>query len=209
MTSESVHQLFENMTEEDWEMAHEQPPGQLSGPDEDSSHLAVRIAFCNGHGGFDLTQRAWDRYWELYKESGRPYHEENCQTENESESLCIWKDKKREGCWDFDTYNIARDDPLLLQVIDELELDACQRFDDIRIAMLNPLFKKGWRIDEYDGSETVVPDIEKMVRNYLAAGLEDAEFISRLKMAIELIDTEQFMMREICIDPSKEYSETR
>lgn len=51
-------------------------------------------------------------------------------------------------------YDIERDDPLLVQVVEELGDQANTRFSDLRIADL-PAGTK-YRIDEYDGSESVM-----------------------------------------------------
>lgn len=55
--------------------------------------------------------------------------------------------------WDRD---IARDDPVLVQVVEELGKDACSRFADLRIVEIP--YEVKWHIAEYDGLEHVAED---------------------------------------------------
>jgi hypothetical protein len=79
------------------------------------------------HGGFGLSDRAWRRYCEL---GGLDPMDEN-----------------------LNDYDIVRDDPDLIRVIEELGQQANGRFAKLKIVEIPSDVK--WQIDEYDGLEWV------------------------------------------------------
>ncbi len=86
----------------------------------------MKVVYNNCYGGFGLSDAAIARYWQL---KGEP---------------------KPEGWWHYD---LAREDPLLVQVVEELGKAAGTSFADLQIA--NVPTGTRWRIDEYDGNECV------------------------------------------------------
>lgn len=91
----------------------------------------AKIVYNACFGGFGLSQKAIDRYWEL---KGEPMPES-------------WWDK-----------NVDRADPVLVQVVEELVGEADGAYADLRIRELPA--GTLYRIDEYDGSETVMTQDE-------------------------------------------------
>lgn len=87
----------------------------------------AKIVYNACFGGFGLSKKAIDRYWQL---KGEPMPE---------------------GWWD---KNVGRADPVLVQVVEELGGEADGAFADLQIRELPA--GALYRIDEYDGSEAVV-----------------------------------------------------
>ena len=73
------------------------------------------------------------------------------------EAEAMWREAKNMGegddVW---TYDIARDDPDLVRIVETLGEKANSRYSDLR-AVEVPLWlrEKGWVISEYDGSEHI------------------------------------------------------
>ena len=89
--------------------------------------MMTKIVYNACFGGFGLSKRATDRYWEL---KGEPTPE-------------YWYDG-----------DMDRADPVLVQVVEELGEAANGNFAELGIVELEPGTK--YRIDEYDGSEAVM-----------------------------------------------------
>ena len=90
----------------------------------------VRIVYNSSHGGFGISDKASERYWEI---KGQP---------------------KPNNWWDCD---IKRDDPILLQVIDEIGIEAASgQWSDLAITEL-PRGTK-YIVHEYDGLEEIWTD---------------------------------------------------
>jgi hypothetical protein len=87
----------------------------------------TKIVYNNCFGGFGLSKAAINRYWEL---KGQP---------------------EPEGWWESE---LRRDDPLLVQVVEELGAEASDWAGELSIRELETGTK--YRIDEYDGLETVM-----------------------------------------------------
>ena len=87
----------------------------------------TKIVYNTCFGGFGLSQKAKDRYWELKGEL------------------------IPEGWWEID---LDRADPVLVQVVEELGGEADGAYADLEIRELEPGTK--YIIDEYDGLETVM-----------------------------------------------------
>ena len=125
----------------------------------------VKIVYNNCFGGANLSDKAIERYAEikgivLYKEEnpddwiGAAYY--LCPVEEYD--MMMDDDPKKNDMY-FDPYRILenRTDPVLVQVIEELGREANGFCSDLKIAELPKGTK--YRIDEYDGSETVMtPD---------------------------------------------------
>ena len=86
----------------------------------------TKIVYNACYGGFGLSEKAINRYWELKGEKGPEY----------------WY-----------TGDLDRTDPILVQVVEELGEEADTLFSDLRIEELEPGTR--YRIDDYDGFETV------------------------------------------------------
>jgi len=87
----------------------------------------AKVVYNDGFGGFSLSAAAIDRYWEL-KGEARPEH---------------WSDK-----------GVDRSDPVLVRVVEELRRKANGAYARLMVREL----KDGtlYRIEEYDGAESVV-----------------------------------------------------
>ena len=93
----------------------------------------TKIVYNGCYGGFGLSDKAVARYWEL---KGLPVHDA------------------------FTRFDIEEDraDPILVQVVEELGEEADAVFSDLQIREI----PEGtlYRIDEYDGRETVMTQDE-------------------------------------------------
>jgi len=93
----------------------------------------TKIVYNGSYGGFGLSDKAVARYWEL---KGLPVHDA------------------------FTRFDIEEDraDPILVQVVEELGEEADAVFSDLQIREI----PEGtlYRIDEYDGRETVMTQDE-------------------------------------------------
>jgi len=110
----------------------------------------TKVVYNNCYGGFDLSEAAMLRYAELKNITLYP--------EKSTWSTICWlqppsDDGSDRGCLSAD--DIDRADPILVQVVEELGSEAasgeCAR---LRIRELEPGTR--YRIDEYDGNETVM-----------------------------------------------------
>jgi hypothetical protein len=86
----------------------------------------TKIVYNSCYGGFGLSEKAINRYWELKGEKGPEY----------------WY-----------TGDLDRTDPILVQVVEELAEESNGAFSDLRIEELEAGTR--YRIEEYDGFETV------------------------------------------------------
>jgi len=95
--------------------------------------VMAKIVYNGCYGGFGLSDKAVARYWEL---KGQPVPD------------------------DFSRFNLKEDrsDPILVQVVEELGEEADTAFSELYIREL----PEGtlYRIDEYDGMETVMTQDE-------------------------------------------------
>jgi hypothetical protein len=95
--------------------------------------IVTKIVYNGCYGGFGLSDKAVARYWEL---KGLPVHDA------------------------FTRFDIEEDraDPILVQVVEELGEEADAVFSDLQIREI----PEGtlYRIDEYDGRETVMTQDE-------------------------------------------------
>lgn len=87
----------------------------------------MKVVYNACFGGFSLSPKAVTRYWELKGEA------------------------EPEGWYN---RNVDRADPILVQVVEELGDEASGSFANLQIEDV-PAGAK-WRIDEYDGSESVM-----------------------------------------------------
>lgn len=97
-------------------------------------------------GGFGLSHAAIMRYAELAKIN-------LILAEGEIKSIChYYKDEiKDDNYWS--PYDLERDDPILVQVVEEMGRSANGDCADLRIADVPDEIL--WYIDDYDGVETV------------------------------------------------------
>jgi hypothetical protein len=124
----------------------------------------TKIVYNNCYGGFGLSEKAVMRYAELkgiklYKGKGNslytPFYTVPEEEYNKihSEDL-LKKDYRRSNELYFTDRGIERDDPILVQVVEELGEEASSHYASLAIAEI----PSGtlYRIDEYDGSESVM-----------------------------------------------------
>lgn len=98
-------------------------------------------------GGFGLSHQAIMRYSELANINLV------CQMGIENHYITYYKDGVISDDNYFSTYDIERDDPILVQVVEEMGVAANGDFADLRIAVVPDDID--WYVDDYDGNETV------------------------------------------------------
>ena len=109
----------------------------------------TKIVYNACYGGFGLSKKAVLRYAEL---SGFTLERASTKLFEDSEEG-VFTHWKRDGEY-WSDHDISRTDPNLVQVVEELGDKASDRFSDLQIRELAPGTK--YRIDEYDGMETVM-----------------------------------------------------
>ena len=81
-------------------------------------------------------------------------------------------DQKLKPILETDISSIRRDDPHLVQVVEELGLHANGRYAKLKIQEIPVLDKKCWFIREYDGKESVIFDPLPHVRELLVSDID-------------------------------------
>ena len=132
----------------------------------------VRVVYNAKFGGFNLSREACERYWEIkgqqvWIEDGDflnmftvwlvPPEERLKQPEpwhsTPLEERIAYNQQYSKQTWDYD--DVARHDPILVQVVEELG----EKADGMCARLAITEVSGPYRIDEYDGLETVVePD---------------------------------------------------
>jgi len=87
----------------------------------------MKVVYNGCYGGFSISPEAVARYWEI---------------------------KGTEASYDWYNRDVERDDPVLVQVVEELGERASGSFAKLLITDVPSGTK--WRIDEYDGHESIV-----------------------------------------------------
>lgn len=107
----------------------------------------ARVVFNNCFGGFSLSNEAMDRMVELgYHLEPNPKYNSNTKSKYDDKS-------QKYECWGY--VDCPRHHPILVQVVEELGEKASGNCANLQIEEVEGLY----RIDEYDGNETVVaPD---------------------------------------------------
>lgn len=108
----------------------------------------TKIVYNDCFGGFGLSKKAVERYFQL-KGWGLVVVKYDCG----------WPCYYRDNGDDFYPRDLERDDPILVQVVEELGSEANGDFSELAIREL-PAGTR-YRIDEYDGSESVITDDEQ------------------------------------------------
>lgn len=98
------------------------------------------------YGGFELSHEAIMRYGELKNLNLI------CVNDTSEWNTHYYKDVEHEDNY-FSTYDIEREDPILVQVVEELGKLADGRFAELRIADVPDDIQ--WYLDDYDGIETI------------------------------------------------------
>jgi hypothetical protein len=107
----------------------------------------TKIVYNACFGGFGLSDEAVMRYAEI---KGI-----NLVQVKEKDSYSLWYvDGIKDNEHYFSDRDIERNDPALVQVVEELGDKASDRYAELRIYELEPGTR--YRIDEYDGSERVM-----------------------------------------------------
>ena len=138
--------------------------------------MSFKVVYNACFGGFSLSDAAVRRYAEIkgltvYCEKSRydtmTYYtvppEERCH-EPTPEQWAKWSMERRqvfnEACKTETLYDrdIPRDDPALIQVVEELGRAASGKFANLQIAELPDDMLSKWHIHEYDGNEHVAED---------------------------------------------------
>jgi hypothetical protein len=100
---------------------------------------SVKVVFNACYGGFSISRKAAMRLFEM----GVTELEEQLKDQD-----------KQESRFSNDSFflDMDRHDPRLVQVVEELGVDACGPFASLRVA---ELVGNRYRVDEYDGFESV------------------------------------------------------
>ncbi len=132
----------------------------------------MKIVINSCHGGFGLSHKAIVRYLEMQGKKvwieenedweGRfnywlvPKKDRVANAESEFWTMSIEEKRKYNQAWSeqvFNDHNIERNDPFLVRVVEELGLDANNRYSELKVVEIPDDVE--WQIDEYDGSEWV------------------------------------------------------
>lgn len=110
-----------------------------------------KIVINSDFGGFSLSDKAMERYLELKDIKW-------VKEETEYGSTLYFhhgyiKDDEDEDKWHISEYNFERDDPALVQVVEELGVDANGTYANLKIVEIPDDIE--WHIHEYDGIESV------------------------------------------------------
>ena len=124
----------------------------------------MKVVINAEHGGFGLSDEAIERYVELsnfnlYRHFDTEWKTISYYTVPYDEYEKVHKQDKRTGnyyasnalCWSY--RDIERNDPLLVQVVEELGEKVNSRYSLLSIVDIPDDIE--WTIDEYDGSEWV------------------------------------------------------
>ena len=124
----------------------------------------MKIIINNCHGGFSLSNEAIDRYIELkglklYKEFDDTWRINSYYTVPVDEYYQVHKKDKKLGDYsasnalNWDYHKIERNDPILIQVVEELGKKADGKFGQLKIVDIPDYVE--WQIEEYGGMEWV------------------------------------------------------
>jgi hypothetical protein len=132
----------------------------------------MKIVINTCHGGFQLSHKAIVRYLEILGKKVWIEEDEDWQGKfnywlvskeervinRESDFWSMSREEKMayNKAWseqNFHDRDIARDDPILVQVVQELGIDANSRYSELKIVEIPDDVE--WQIDEYDGNEWV------------------------------------------------------
>jgi len=126
----------------------------------------TKIVINQQHGGFGLSPKAQKRYLELigkecyfYQHDIKNYMRISVEdAENKIfvvtviQDLGVEPDKiPNDAYWN--DYDLERDDPLLIQVVNELGAEANGRFSNLVVFEIPDGVE--WQVDDYDGWETI------------------------------------------------------
>jgi hypothetical protein len=132
---------------------------QLFGYEE----VKMKVVINRQYGGFGLSHKAIMRYAELKGIKLWPVKTDNYENAHIAEDLTdkyldyLTKPLNSDGTYkdeDFWTYyNIPRDDPALVQTVEELGEESYGRHATLKVVEIPDDVK--WEIDDYDGMETI------------------------------------------------------
>jgi|SRR5579872_5179632 len=107
-----------------------------------------KIVYNAVYGGFSLSREAFDVY--------------------NKKRL----DEKLEPILQTEISLISRDDPHLIQIVEELGLRANGRYGKLKIQSIPYQYKKCWSIREYDGKESIIFDAVPYIRELLHCDID-------------------------------------
>jgi hypothetical protein len=130
----------------------------------------MKIVINTCYGGFTLSHKAMKRYAELsgfdifafrseYDSSDKDFEELTYLTDKEVEDqgdeglIFYYKDKNHTEGNDFCQYAFKRNDPILVQVVEELSDESSGYCSDLKVVEIPD--DVDWEIEEYDGSEWI------------------------------------------------------
>jgi len=124
----------------------------------------MKVVINNCHGGFGLSDEAIERYIDLrglalFKDFNSTWKTSSYYTVPVAEFEEAHQQDKKIGdytksnalCWS--QYDIERNDPLLIQVVEEMGENVNTRFSELKVVNIPDDVE--WQIEEYDGAEWV------------------------------------------------------
>lgn len=112
----------------------------------------MKLVINRCYGGFGISHEAIIRYWEI---KGEPiwYHEGKYRDMVYTTSPVDPEDEEKvdELYWYYN--DLERDDPILVQVVEELGEKACDVYSKLEVVEIPDDID--WYIDEYDGRESI------------------------------------------------------
>ena len=103
----------------------------------------MKIVINNCHGGFGLSHKAIMRYLEL----------KGVKFEHKKTKYTVWPDEYTVEGENFYDHNIPRNDPLLVQLVEEMGESINTAYSRLKVVDIPDDVE--WEIDEYDGLEWV------------------------------------------------------
>lgn len=120
----------------------------------------MKVVINSCHGGFGLSKEAMLRYAELkgiklfvHEEDGHFFEHYTLVPWEEYERVARTKNYKESNKLYFSDRNIPRNDPVLIQVVEELGKKVNSRFSKLKIVKIPDNIE--FQIEEYDGLEWV------------------------------------------------------
>jgi hypothetical protein len=124
----------------------------------------MKIVINNCHGGFGLSEEAIERYIDLrglalFKDFNSTWKTNSYYTVPVAEFEEVHQQDKKIGNYarsnalTWSHYDIERNDPLLIQVVEEMGENVNTRFSELKVVEIPNDVE--WQIEEYDGAEWV------------------------------------------------------
>lgn len=136
-----------------------------------SNELKFGILYNSCYGGFNLSKEFFRRYKELNlenKKNNDNKKDDQNEIKNETENNKDHDNDDYQNSYYYSNYQ-SRTDPLAIQIWTELGSEtASGHCSNIKCGWLPIKYKNHFKIDEYDGSESVYPDKQGYVKSLIS-----------------------------------------